>query len=280
MSAAPPTDDWRPVLDTFEAGSVASHELQLSGTGPLTTLKQWREEPAGSFDVRASAIATMIIHDRMHAVRQVADGGVDLASYHTLACHCGGGLSALLESNIEAYIWLNQLLLLGDVPWHILAEPGMARGIPSDLASGLSEHDAKTARQLAAFRAMHELVDAYDNRQFRNAAHALELRRLVTERELTLDLLRSYIKEHIFPEMYRLTHCMLYNEVARGRRERNMAGGSQLEDPKAADAPYLQIEATIYDTIAPVLRHCAPPIEGVKRAHLFMLTPSERSRLR
>ena len=289
MFQSRPPDDWRPIFDTFPDGVPS--ELQVTGLsqgaavpgvlrrfqpGNNVTLAQWREGVVDGFDPRASAVASLIVHDKLHAVRQLADGGVELAAFYRLMCHTGGGLSSLLKTNIEAYIWLNQLLLLGGIPWHILREGhnlsfGCAQTV---LVDGLSERDPNTARQLAAFRALHELFANYDNRQYRGAAHVQELRRLVTERRLTPDALREYLKQHVFPELYRLTHACLYSQIVHRNgggapRHGAPAAHEQLEDPEAADAEWLPVEATVCEVIATVLRQVVAPVEGVKRRALF-----------
>lgn len=283
-----PPDDWRPVLDTFADGVPV--ELQVAGLraageaqpealrrflpGSNVTLAQWREEPVGGYDPRASAVASLIVHDRLHAVRQLVDGGLDLTVFYRLHCHVGGGLSTMLETNLEAYIWLNQLLVLGGIPWHILRD---GHNLPfgdaaTVLADGLSERDPRTVRQLAGLRALHELCDAYDNRGYRSAAHVQALARQVRERTLDSDGLREHLKVHVFPELYRLTHVMLYNQVVRSGgapRGRGAAAQSALDDPKAPDADCLAVEASVCAAIAAVLRKAVAPVEGVKRDRLF-----------
>ena len=296
---APPRSDWRPVHDTFEGGEVGHAECPLLGQRELHpmgffTLGDWLEHPVTGYDDRPAAVATMIVHGKTHAVRSLIDGGVDLTDrFYTVPCHVGGGLSAFIESNIEAYMWLNQMLLLGDVPCEIVRRTdGVPHGLPAELADGLSERDPKTSRQLAALRALHELTDAYDNRQYRNAKHVSDLRTRLADRTLSADELRAYLKERVFPELCRASHLLLYNELARGGRSRRQGaasarrtsgdrgGGkstagvvptlpmwaSPLEDPAALDAPCMQVEAVVYRTLAAVLRQVLPPMEGVKRA--------------
>ena len=112
------------------------------------------------------------------------------------------------------------------------------------------------------------------------------LRRCVTERTLTLDALREHLKGHIFPELYRISHVMLYSQLVHGNggaaRRGGAAAQAALEDPKAPDADCLEIsayrlsaphegpvEASVYDIVGAALRKAVAPVEGVKRDQLF-----------
>ncbi len=230
-------------------------------------------------------MCSLVAHDRLHAVRQLVDGGVDLRRRgYRLPSHVGGGLGSMFEANLEAYIWLNQLLVLGDIPWHLFRYGWTLKGWT--VADGLSESDPKTVRQLAALRALHELCAAYDNREYRDSAHVQALRRSVEERTLTLDALREHLKDHIFPELYRISHVMLYNQLVHGNGGAARSGGAAaqaaLEDPKAPDADRLErfayrlsaphdgpVEASVYGIIGAALRKAVPPVEGLKRDQLF-----------
>jgi hypothetical protein len=126
-----------------------------------------------------------------------------------------------------AYIWLNQMLLLGDVPCETLRRAdGVPRGLPAELADGLSERDPRTSRQLAALRALHELTDAYDNRQYRNAQHVSDLGKRLADRTLSAEDMRGYLEERVFPELCRASHLLLYNELARSGRSRRQGPSS------------------------------------------------------
>ena len=55
----------------------------------------------------------------------------------------------------------------------------MPHGISAELNDGFSNRDPRIARQLRAFSALRELCYAYDNRDYRGAAHVQELQRQV-----------------------------------------------------------------------------------------------------
>ena len=113
------------------------------------------------------------------------------------------------------------------------------------------------------------------------------LRRSVEERTLTLDALREHLKDHIFPELYRISHVMLYNQLVHdgnggAARRGGVAAQAALEDPKAPDADCFApdycllsaphdgpVEASVYDIIGAALRKAVPPVEGFKREQLF-----------
>lgn len=301
--STPPSDNWCPMHDTFSSEDELTPKecpMLLRPRGHVlhpvafVRLEEWRTAEVGSYDDRPQAIATMIMHDQTHAVRQLIDGGVNLSNFWRTPSHVGGGLHVYVESTLEAYIWANQLLLVGSLPWHILASAAgdFDQWARPKLVEGAILLDPRTARQHAAFCALHELCCVYDNRCFRAARHVSALCTALSERTLTIEGLRAYVSERLWPELVRCSHLMLYSEVrhgdvparvaakkhlkaaaagkAKGTKEATPTMADPLADASAPDPPCMQMDLMVHSAIAAVLRQVIPAIEGVKRSTLFV----------
>jgi len=122
------------------------------------------------------------------------------------------------------------------------------------------------------------MTDAYDNRGFRRAHHCQELAAAVRGCTLSPAGLQEYLKQHVFPTLYRASHILLYNELLHGGAGGGSGGGAgqlspaeiaaALEDPSTLEAEQFPFEAVMADAIRRVLAKSLPPIEGLKRKEL------------
>mmetsp|Transcript_38959 Transcript_38959/g.91959 ORF Transcript_38959/g.91959 Transcript_38959/m.91959 type:complete len:342 (+) Transcript_38959:221-1246(+) len=228
-------------------------------TMPLDEIKRYDGD---GYDHRPSALTTLIVHDRLPALRVMIDKGLDLRRFWRMMSHVGGGLQLLRDDNLWCYIWLNQALLHGWSPVPQLPDvndPTRKVGFGLAHVDAQARKDPKTFRRLLASSCLQEYINGYDNRNFRRAKHIRIIHEQLADGSFDLVALRSLIKDHIFPEIVRTSHMFQYNQMV---HERKSTPPAALEDPNALAAEPYDVENAVAGILAVAIGQLLDPKLG------------------
>jgi hypothetical protein len=201
-------DDYCPLETAFEGIANVSGDVLVRPIGYFIAVPPER----GAYDSEHSAMNTLLVYGNLQPLRNLVDLGADLSTWYRQGSNVGGGFADLIRDNVRTYIWMNQLLLHDLLPdFEVFCQrfrydcPALQR--PAPISAVVRRHAAKS---------IFEMLSPYDNHEYRSSEHAAALSHaLSTTHEVTSELMRTYTRDHIFPELCSVAHVLLYSDMRR-----------------------------------------------------------------
>jgi hypothetical protein len=220
--------DWKPIREAREAIGDILEPQELDETMDRVSLQEFQTFQPTTNVHHYSAINTLLVHNQNYILRDMVDNGVNLRTFVVQPGTTGSGLLHVALDAVQAYVWINQLLLRG------LTLPSRDEATAYSSLSK-AERDRESLAILVRMQAQHalqELGDGWDNHEYHLHVYAKHMMSHYHWRPRKGDKntvgpdppshaqLYDFVKDHLFPQLVRLSHIMLYNEMRHNNKLR------------------------------------------------------------